>query len=158
MNTSVQATGDMTLTVNEETNNQALLDIQRHLQAQDKSLDIFGMPMPHEVEYAPEFATQTEAHEREYNCTQLSALVQDRLALIADNPGQLQAWTAIQAALQDTAPSKVTVLPAMPVVLALLPACHLHCSCCYCCCCCHCCCCCSSCCYFRCCCYCFCCG
>ena len=71
---------------------------------------MFGMPMPHEVEDAPEFATQTEAHERDYNCTQLGTLVQDRLALFAGNPGQLQAWTAIQAALQDTDSSKVSVL------------------------------------------------
>ena len=100
----------MTLTVNKETNNLALLDIQRHLQAQDKSLDMFGMPMPREVEEAPEFATQTEAHQRDYTCMHLATLVQDRLALIAGNPGQLQAWTAISAALQDTNSSKVIVL------------------------------------------------
>lgn len=105
----LQATNNPDLQVDEETNNLALLDVQKHLQAMDKTLSMYGMPEPHAVETStPAFATQMEAQEHDYDKTTLAVQVAEKLQLIQDNPGQLAVWTAVTAALQQPAEEGVS--------------------------------------------------
>ena len=105
----LQATGNPDLEVDEETNNLALLEVQKHLQAQDKSLDQYGMPMPHAVqEAAPAFPTEMEALERNYDAAKLTQVVQERLQLIQGNDGQKAVWAAVKAALEKPAADGVS--------------------------------------------------
>lgn len=117
----LQATGNPDLVVDEETNNLALLEVQKHLQAQDKSLDQYGMPMPHPIqEAAPAFPTEMEALERNYDAAKLTQVVQERLQLIQGNDGQKAVWAAVKAALEKPVADGVTSSPC--AVIALITA------------------------------------
>ena len=117
----LQATGNPDLVVDEETNNLALLEVQKHLQAQDKSLDQYGMPMPHATqEAAPAFPTEMEALERNYDAAKLTQVVQERLQLIQGNDGQKAVWAAVKAALEKPVADGVTLSPC--AVTALITA------------------------------------
>ena len=65
----------MSLQMDAETNNLALLQLQSLLEALGKSLSMFGMPAATPVQPAATYATQLERTERQYDTTAMAAFV-----------------------------------------------------------------------------------
>jgi hypothetical protein len=103
----VQAAKDNSLPLTESIANRALLEVEQHLQRQNKSLLLYGMPLPEDTSVPSEFLSQMEATEHDYNVERCAAEVQDNVPKL--RPAQAEVWEKVTAALELPADATVSV-------------------------------------------------
>ncbi|DBA81592.1 TPA: hypothetical protein ACH3X1_007360 [Trebouxia sp. C0004] len=76
--------------------NRALLEVEEHLQKQNKSLLLYGMSLHEDTGMPSDFLSRMEAAEHNYNPERCAAEVQDNLPKL--RPAQEEVWTKVTAA------------------------------------------------------------
>ena len=72
----LQARHDPSLLLTDDMTDKALLEIEDHLQRQNKSVTDYGMPLPDDASSTSQYSTRMQAAEHEYDVQQLATKVQ----------------------------------------------------------------------------------
>ena len=96
-NMVLQARHDPSLPLTDAMTSKALLEIEDHLQRQNKSLTNYGMLVPDDVSPASQYPTRMEAAEHDYDVQQLARQVEVGVAKL--RPAQRLVWDKVNDAL-----------------------------------------------------------
>ena len=114
----MQATGDNDISLTVDMVNQALLDVEHHLQQQNKSLLLYGMPLPEDITMPTNFLSQMEAAEHAYNVHECAAEVQHNVPKLRQ--AQQEVWNQVTKAL-DSGNNDIVSVDATYFALLMYP-------------------------------------